>query len=36
MQDHDVTLYFKRADSSQAALGNADFHREMVTQALGL
>jgi len=36
MQDHDITLYFKRANAAQAAFGNADFHREMVSRELGL
>ena len=33
MQDHDTTIYFRRAE---AAFGNADLHREMVTRGLSL
>jgi len=36
MQDHDITIYFRRAEAAEAAFGNADLHREMVTQGLGL
>jgi len=36
MQDHDMTIYFRRAEAAEAAFGNADLHREMVTRGLGL
>jgi len=36
MQDHDMTIYFRRAEAAEAAFGNADFHREMLTRGLGL
>ncbi len=36
MEEFDLQLYFKQAKSSELAFGDADFHREMVAQQLGL
>ena len=36
MEDHDMPLYSKRAKSAELTLGDADFHREVVAQELGL
>jgi len=36
MQDHDATIYFRRAEAAEAAFGNSTLHREMVTRGLGL
>ena len=36
MEDHDMPLYVKRAKAAELTLGDADFHREAVAQALGL
>ena len=36
MEDHDMPLYSKRAKSAELTLGDADFHREALAQALGL
>lgn len=36
MEDHDLPLYSKRATGAEIAFGDADFHREMVAQGLGL
>lgn len=34
--DHDMPLYFRRAKGAEVAFGDADFHREVVAQELGL
>ena len=34
--DHDMSLYFGRAKAAEVAFGDADFHRELVAQELGL
>ena len=34
--DHDMHLYFRRAKSGELAYGDADFHRNIVAQQLGL
>lgn len=36
MEDHDLPLYSKRAKGAEIAFGDADFHREVVAQELGL
>jgi len=36
MEDHDLPLYSKRAKAAEIAFGDADFHREVVAQELGL
>jgi len=36
MEEHDIPLYFKRAKAAELAFGDADFHRELVAQELGL
>lgn len=36
MEDHDLPLYSKRATGAEIAFGDADFHREVVAQELGL
>ncbi len=35
-RDYDLQLYFRRAKKSELAFGDADFHRELVAQELGL
>lgn len=35
-QEHNMQLYFRRAKAAELAFGDADFHRELVAQALGL
>ena len=35
-KEHDMQLYFRRAKAAELAFGDADFHREVVAQALGL
>jgi len=34
--DHDMPLYFKRAKAAEPTFGDADWHREVVAQQLGL
>ncbi len=34
--DHDMPLYYKRAKAGEVAFGDADFHRELVAQEIGL
>ena len=34
--DHDMHLYFRRAKAGELAYGDADFHREIVAERLGL
>jgi len=36
MEEHDLQLYFKRAKAAELAFGDADFHRELVAESLGL
>jgi len=36
MEDHDMPLYSKRAKAAELTLGDADFHREVLAQELGL
>ena len=36
MEEHDLGLYFKRAKAAELFFGDADFHREMVAQAMDL
>lgn len=36
MEDHDMPLYSKRAKAAELTLGDADFHREVIAQELGL
>jgi alkylation response protein AidB-like acyl-CoA dehydrogenase len=36
MEEYDLQLYFKHAKAAEQTLGNADFHRELVAQAMGL
>ena len=35
-KDHDMQLYYRRAKAMEVAFGDADFHRELVAQKLGL
>ena len=35
-KDHDLELYFRRAKAGELFYGDADFHREIVAQELGL
>jgi len=36
MEENDMQLYFKRAKAAEQFLGDADFHRELVAQEMGL
>ena len=36
MEEHDLHLYFKRAKAGELMFGDADFHRELVAQEMGL
>jgi len=36
IEDHDLPLYFKRAKAAELAFGDAEFHREVVAQEIGL
>jgi len=36
MEENDMQLYFKRAKAAEQFFGDADFHRELVAQAMGL
>lgn len=36
MEEHDLQLYFKRAKAAELAFGDADFHRKIVAQQMGL
>lgn len=36
MEEHDLGLYFKRAKAAELFFGDADVHREMVAQEMGL
>jgi len=35
-EDHDMPYYFRQAKAAEVAFGDADFHREIVAQKLGL
>jgi alkylation response protein AidB-like acyl-CoA dehydrogenase len=35
-KDHDLELYFRRAKAAELFFGDADFHREIVAQQLGM
>jgi alkylation response protein AidB-like acyl-CoA dehydrogenase len=36
MEEHDMHFYFERAKTAEVMFGDADFHREMVAQRMGL
>jgi alkylation response protein AidB-like acyl-CoA dehydrogenase len=36
MEEHDLHFYFERAKAAEVTFGDADFHREMVAEAMGL
>jgi len=36
MEEYDLQLYFKHAKAAEQVLGDADFHRELVAQAMGM
>ena len=36
IKDHDMQLYFRRAKASELIFGDADYHRELVAQQIGL
>jgi len=36
MEEHDLHLYYKRAKAAEQMFGDADFHRELVAQEMGL
>jgi alkylation response protein AidB-like acyl-CoA dehydrogenase len=36
MEEHDMHLYYKQAKAAELAFGDADFHRELAAQQLGL
>lgn len=36
MEEHDVSLYFRRAQEVFSFFGNSDFHREIVAQKIGI
>lgn len=36
MEEHDLQLYFKRAKAGEQFFGDADYHREMLAQEMGL
>ena len=36
MEEHDLQLYFRRAKAAELAFGDADFHREIVAQQMGM
>jgi len=36
MEEHDLHLYFKQAKAAELAFGDADFHREIIAQEMGL
>lgn len=35
-KDHDMQLYYRRAKAAEVTFGDADFHREIVAQQIGL
>ena len=36
MEDHDMHLYLKQAKAAELVFGDADFHRELLAQTIGL
>ncbi len=36
IKDHDMQLYYRKAKASELAFGDADYHRELVAQQIGL
>jgi hypothetical protein len=36
MEEHDLHLYYNRAKAAELAYGDAEFHRELVAQEMGL
>jgi len=36
IKDHDMQLYYRRAKASELMFGDADYHRELVAQQIGL
>jgi alkylation response protein AidB-like acyl-CoA dehydrogenase len=36
IKDHDMQLYYRRAKANELAFGDADYHRELVAQQIGL
>ena len=36
IKDHDMQLYYRRAKTSELLFGDADYHRELVAQQIGL
>jgi len=36
IKDHDMQLYYRRAKASELIFGDADYHRELVAQRIGL
>ena len=36
IKDHDMQLYYRRAKASELIFGDADYHRELVAQQIGL
>ena len=36
IKDHDMQLYYRRAKASELMFGDADYHRELVSQQIGL
>jgi alkylation response protein AidB-like acyl-CoA dehydrogenase len=36
MEEYDLQLYFKHAKAAEQVLGDADYHRELVAQELGM
>jgi alkylation response protein AidB-like acyl-CoA dehydrogenase len=36
IKDHDMQLYYRRAKENELAFGDADYHRELVAQQIGL
>jgi alkylation response protein AidB-like acyl-CoA dehydrogenase len=36
MEEYDLQLYFKHAKTAELTLGNADYHRELLAQEMGL
>jgi alkylation response protein AidB-like acyl-CoA dehydrogenase len=35
-EEHDMPHYFRQAKAAEVAFGDADFHRELIAQQLGL
>jgi len=36
IKDHDMQLYYRRAKANELAFGDADYHRELIAQQIGL